>query len=129
MGFIITFEAVPDDDPQIRRLPTRKELAQKLGCHFNTLRADELAIKEWVDDAKKYYTNPNPKKLEGVELNPYLIWLLLKARGICNRDGRKKLAPTLFQNPEHFTEKAFEDYVLQQQQQHANRQVRRIDAA
>lgn len=124
LKMVITYE--PDDEALPNRLPTRKELAQQLGCHYNTLRNDELLIKQCVDDAQKYYHNPDPQKLEAVELNLYLIWLLIQVRDL-RKQGKSKdsVAFELFQESDKYSEKGYQEYVKRQ----SNRQNNRANAA
>ena len=123
MGFVITYEL--DDDAQNRKL-TRRELARLLGCHYNTLRQDELLIKQWVPDAGKYYYSDNPSKLEATELTPYLIWLLVQIRNLKSKGySTKSVARRLFiERPEQYSEKGFNAYV-----HHQNRKTRSASAA
>ncbi|GEM_PF-6391970 len=122
MGFTITYEL--DETPD-RKL-TRRELSRLLGCHYNTLRDDELLIKQWVPDAGKYYYSDNPAKLEAVELTPYLIWLLVQVRNFKTKGyTSKSIARLLFiEKPEQFSEKGFNAYVY-----HQNRKTRSATAA
>lgn len=117
MGFVITYEV---DDSTDRQL-SRRELAKLLGCHFNTLRKDELLIKTWVTDAAKYYRSDDPNKLESIELTPYLIWLLVQVRNLRNKGyGTDAIARRLFfDQPDHYSEKGFKAYVEQSQNRKA----------
>jgi hypothetical protein len=118
MQLVVTIE--PSDQPQQKPI-TRKELAQKLKCHINSIRNDELLIKQWVDDAQAYYCNQE-ERLEGVELSPYLVWLLLMVRSLRKKFRTEKgLYKYVFQNQSLFSEVAFNDYIQQQQNKQARR--------
>jgi hypothetical protein len=118
MHIVVTIE--PSDEPSQKPI-TRKQLAQKLKCHINSIRNDELLIKQWVDDAQAYYCNQEGK-LEGIELSPYLIWLLLKVRSLRKKYRTEKgLEKHIFQNQQLFSETAFNEYIEQQQHRQARR--------
>ncbi|NMG09762.1 hypothetical protein, partial [Brasilonema sp. UFV-L1] len=81
LKFSIVFE---DDDSSTGKQLTRQNLAKDLGIHFNTLRKYELLLKEvgdFVDAENLPYQSDKPK-LEGVELTPYLAWLLVKVHNL-----------------------------------------------
>lgn len=122
MGFTITYELDETPDRKI----TRRKLAKLLGCHYNTIRKDELLIKQWVPDAGKYYYSDNPSKLEATELTPYLIWLLVQVRNLKTKGySTKSIARLLFiEKPGQYSQKAFDAYVY-----HQNRKNRSATAA
>ncbi len=125
MGFKVICEI---DDSEDDVPITRRELAKKIGCHFNTLRQDELLIKQWVNDAADYYRSSNLNKLESVPLDAYLVWLILQVRnlrkkGCCTDAVAKEL---FFTNPDKYSKQGFENYVYQQS---FDRQARSAEAA
>ena len=120
MGLHIAVWYEPEEVPTI----SRRQLAKEMKVHFNTLRKDELLIKQWIPDAAKYYRDVASNKLEGVPLNPYLIWLLYKIRMLRKSKAVADTEIYVFQNPQEFTSKEFVNYV------EANaRKVRSIEAA
>jgi hypothetical protein len=125
VGFQVIWEFNDDEED----VPiSRRELAKKIGCHFNTLRQDELLIKQWVNDAADYYRSNNPKKLESVPLDAYLVWLILQVRSL-RKKGYSTDAVTkelFIDNPDKYSKQGFEYYVYQQS---FNRQTRSTQAA
>lgn len=116
------------DDSEDNTPISCRELAKKIGCHFNTIRQDQLLIKQWVNDAAEYYRFNNPNKLESVALDAYLVWLILQVRNL-----RKKGYSTdavvkelFFTNPDKYSKQGFEYYV---EQQSFNSKARSAEAA
>jgi hypothetical protein len=117
MRFVWTLEVVQDGELAPPELLTRVALSQTLKCHINTIYGYEKLVREWVDDAKKYYEDEDGNELKWVELTPYLVWLILHVWRLTKRlRTRKKVFTYLFNHPEEFTEKEFENYVRQHQQ-------------
>lgn len=120
MRFVWTVEAVPDDDLAQPTPLTREALSKSIRCHINTIYNYEKLVKEWVDDAKKYYEDENGDELKWVELNPYLAWLILKVWKLHkqqkSRKRRERVEKYLLKNPDEFSEKEFENYVRHYQQ-------------
>lgn len=113
MGFKVICEFNDDEED----IPiTRRELAKKIGCHFNTLRKDELLIKQWIPDASEYYRSKDPERLESVSLDAYLIWLILQVRNLRKKGyNTDAVARELFfDNPDKYSKQGFEYYAYQQ---------------
>lgn len=124
MRFIWTIDTTDGTDSEgglkAQEPLTREFLKRLLGCNINSIYKYEALIRRWVDDARKYYTDEKGNEKKWVELNFYLGWLILKVWQLKNeKKGRnvlKQVEEDLFNYPERFSEKAFEQYVKEQRE-------------
>lgn len=108
MRVVYTIDAIPNSEIEPNQPLTRKALSKALKCHINTIYNDEAQAREQVETVKKYYEGGE----RWVDLNPHLIWVLLKIRSLCLKYKDRGMVEIYITAHQHeFTEEAFKEYV------------------